>query len=576
MKQIFSLPMLLTAVLLLAGCAGTPRAKQRQALEQWRGLRTEVEASIEKSTPEALRRAVELLDSPQVPSANYVQAVELSGLSGALFRILYPELDRAGQELRAPAYTGPYLPILSLAAEGKAPSPDEVQQGEGWPELVLPYLYLLRISAAARPLDAEQAARALELAATRYPDSVLPPYLRGVLAERQGDPALALSSYRQSLFLADSFYPARLRLAVLLPQSGKAGEAAQHLEKALESLPGNAGIRFQLAEAFAAAGNSGEASALAAGLLAENPENPNYLLLRARILRQAGDWSQALKPLSLLLLQHPESEQALILKALILYENAREAGQALELLRAGQEKFRENAAFPELIGRILLESGLAEEGVAELNRALQLEPGRISTLRLLLSDAIRQKRWLQAALLLSQILEKEQSEEDLLLANRIYDSLGDASQALIYAEKLYGLRPDAASAAYYASALQANGQAETAAKITEQALAGAAPGSARSRLLLLKALQALEGGQDTAGALELLQKALLDDPDNLQALLKISELYLARQEPQKAKLYLRRAVDLQPDDALLSARLRQAQQAAEEAQQKYPGAVELR
>ncbi|MCK5006845.1 MAG: hypothetical protein KAR73_05615, partial [Spirochaetales bacterium] len=80
---------LLTAILLVAGCAGAPEEVEELPtgpdpllLENARGL-------IERGAPEHLREAAELL---QRPADTFPEAGELAAFALALFDLLYPEL----------------------------------------------------------------------------------------------------------------------------------------------------------------------------------------------------------------------------------------------------------------------------------------------------------------------------------------------------------------------------------------------------------------------------------------------------------------------------------------------------
>ena len=74
-----------------------------------------------------------------------------------------------------------------------------------------------------------------------------------------------------------------------------------------------------------------------------------------------------------------------------------------------------------------------------------------------------------------------------------------------------------------------------------------------SRLLVVRA-EALEA-RDPDQAMEALQQALALDPANFPALVRLGELYASRQDYRRARQYLRLALELDPTNAELSARL---------------------
>jgi len=544
----------LAAGSLLAGCAGGPTARER---ERWESLRLEAVTQLERGTPEALRQALVLAGSAE-PSFRG-EADQTAALAAALFRLLYPELARQAGAPQAPAYTGPWAAALALAEEGRPPTGQLAPEPAGgdWVGLLLPYLHFSRLQPATqaglRPAAslAEAALAALLQAAAARPGSVLPPYLLGLLAELSGDPAAAAQAYRDCLQRAGTFYPARLRLASLHLEAGETAAALSDLEAALEAVPDDLALHRRLAAIALAEGRLDLAQEHSARVLDREPHDPEHLLLRARVLAASRSWPQALKLLDLALAAGPDLAAALLAKAEILAANAHEEEQALELLREAQTRIPGDARLPELEGRILFAAGRESEGRTRLERALELEPGREPALRLLLEQAVRRQQWDRAAETLDRLLERGGSEADLVLAHRAQERLGNKDRALAYATRLYTLRPEA-HAAEYAAALLAHGQRDEALRAVEKHLSAASP-QLSSRLLVVRAA-ALEA-QDPEGTLEILQQALVIDPANQAALVKLAELYAARLDYRKAGLYLRQALAQDPENVDLQTRL---------------------
>ena len=316
-----------------------------------------------------------------------------------------------------------------------------------------------------------------------------------------------------------------------------------------EPPPRDAASHRRLAEAALAVGQLGAAQEHSARALDMEPHDAKTQLLRARVLAASGSWPQALR----LLEQEPASElaQAILLRAELLAVNAREEEAALELLHGAQTRFPDDARLPELAGRILLTIGRESEGRERLQRALELEPDREPALRLLLEQAVREERWEEADEYLQRLHAAEGSETDQALAYRAQERLGRTEQALAIATRLYGARPEA-YAVEYASALLAGGSREEALRVVEKHLAAAVP-LLSSRLLEVRA-EALEA-LDPDLAMDALVQALALDPANSSALVRLGELYAARQDYRRARQYLRLALELDPSNAELAARL---------------------
>jgi Tfp pilus assembly protein PilF len=333
-----------------------------------------------------------------------------------------------------------------------------------------------------------------------------------------------------------------------VPAAPEAEETAAVAEPAQPEPPPEdaASLRRQAADALAA-GQLALAQERSARALELEPYQPESLLLRARVLAASGTWPQALRLLEL----EPMARlaEAILLRAEILAVQAREEQQALELLRGARNS--RDARLPELEGRILLGAGRESEGREALLRALELEPDREPALRLLLEQAVRAEHWEEAAGYLERLNAAEGSETDLLLAYRAQARLGRTEQALAFAARLYAARPEA-YAVEYASALLESGDWEQALRVVDQHLAAPAP-LLSSRLLVIRA-DALQA-RDPDRAMDALQQALSLDPANFPALVRLGELYAARRDYRQARQYLRLALELDPTNAELSARL---------------------
>jgi tetratricopeptide (TPR) repeat protein len=555
---LFSATLLLAALLLL-GCTAAPEPIEEPPPGPDPALMEAAGQLIERGSPEHLHEAVEML---RIFARSYPEAEQQTAFARTLFDILYPELAKTnylGEDSFA-AYSGPYSRTLVRAKTGQPPIAGPATGGEEFFDLVVPALFLARLNdedSQAQPSSLSGYLGLLEQAQRQNPASVLPPYLLGRIRELQGSLNQASRLYRNSIDRSSSFYPGAQRLAVLLLREGEATEAATLLKQIAELLPREGSILYPLAEAYYETGRLKDASAAVAQVLLDDPDRPDALLLRARVLAAEGNWNQALRLLNLLLYQHPNSREAYLLAARLQYEEALEPEAALELLNEAESQFPETPEFPELAGRIYLDTGRAGEGLNKLQRALDLQPGRVSTLRLLLSNAMDMRRWLQAAIYLSEILEQEQSQEDLLQAIEIYRGLGDPAQVQYYAEQLYQGNPTMENLVVYAQALLAGDQREQAAALIAQGLEQADTPALHSTLLTLQA-SLIEEPEE---ALALVREALMQHPQNYLALVKIAELYVAQRELRKASLYLKQAIALDPNNAALKVQLQSIEKA---------------
>jgi predicted Zn-dependent protease len=595
----------------LGGCAGAPKSREgalspRTVAERY----DEAGALLVEGTPESLEACavrMSLTGLPQPASG------QLAALAGSLFRLLYPELAVPAAFPPPAVYGGPYRAVLAQAARGLPPPPGwspptpeapdasleqtaadsrrsvraaarraareaaEVPGSEevaaaaearlaGFLNRVVPALYLSRVEVGpggeeAAPLDWE-IGTGLEEARTDNPRSVMPPYLLARAAELSGRLEEAEGLYEECLELTDSFYPARERLAALYLADGRATRAADQMERLHAAFPDDPAMRDALIQAQLRAGDPQRASVLVAEALIEEPDSAALLLMRAETLLAQGNWAQALKPLGLLRLRHPEVPEGYLLAARIHQEQAEDLERALEVIGEAEERFPEDPRFPELAGSMLLAEDHSDEGLEQLKRAMELEPGRLSSLRLVAAESMRRHRWVLAGRTLEEILAREQTREDLLNAYTTATHLGDPQRVLEYAERLYRLQDGEQARLRYAEVLLGAGRVEEARR-----LVGGADRQeyespqVRSSLLYLQARLLEEGDPD--GALSLLQRAVAENPDNQAAVRRLAEVYLRRGQLRQARLFFRAAVELDPEDTGLALQLQEVERELE-------------
>jgi tetratricopeptide (TPR) repeat protein len=413
------------------------------------------------------------------------------------------------------------------------------------------------------------------------PASVLPPYLQGLLLQRQGgDPAAARARYEEALRRAPDFYPGGVKISEIIirggtaaegfPEAGRGGGASPAAETAfnpaaelplLEKLAGllpTPAMRFAaLSRANLAAGRPQAAADAAAQGLLLTPADPELFFLRAASLEALGNWYQALSLLETLLRLQPDQPRAMLMKARLLYEKQQAPEQAIAMLLDAEARYPSDASFPELQGRILVETGKSDEGVAALSAALSLEPGRVSTLALLLRQAVQTRSWTRASRWLEQIPETALTPALLRLAWRVETNLGDFPRAIHYTQTLQRVDDGAQPLALEARSLVADGMPDQAMEVVTRALAKADTPALRSELLTIRS---------TAGSddpMRDLRSALLEDPQNQEALIAISDLFARQQDYRKAAAYAKQASELSPQSASLAQKAAELQRRAE-------------
>ena len=522
---------------------GDPLAEQAaRKAEQRELIRTLVETGTTATLTEAFTIGMgdEQADDPDVLQMLYV--------AGKILGLLYGE-GEVPVSPPLPDESGGYRAwFQEVETAGISVVTAGTGENEDFLTLIAAPLLLLRGIPDASFQDSELAVLAdlLRKADARNSSSVLPPYLLALVEIRTGKIQQAEESLTESLKRADSFYPGRIELAEVLQLSGRPAEAVSLIEEVHDVVPPTVRTLKLLAESSLAAGYIEQAGEAAARALLLVPQRRDLMLLRIRYLDAAGNVQQALRMLDLLLTEDPRNTKLILWKAGTIHQGLDEDQRALDLLLATADLFVDDPDFHEAKGTVLLDLGRTAEGLRELNRALELDPHRVTVLRLLLQDAVKMNRWVQSTIYLSQILEASASEEDILLAFTVYRNLGEHLEALKYIEQLYETGDRGQYTTMYAEQLLHVGDTQRCLEIVESGLSRIEAPETRSDLYLLKAM-AIEG----SGGGELLQYlrfSLLENPDNIASLQRISQAYIQMQEYRKAYQYLKRAHELDPDD----------------------------
>jgi tetratricopeptide (TPR) repeat protein len=526
-RQLLAAMMLMTIA--LAGCrttAGTGVIEKQKAARADAAIAKALLLLEDASLP-ALGEAAGLLASGD--AAGGAKAAALESLGTFLFQRLYPEVP------------DPF----------PADSPPPADRGVGASRFfaaAIPALIILEPGARIDDALAETLTERLRSAEGENAHSVIPPYLQGLLLERRGaSVAEARAMYEECLFRAPTFYPAGAKLAAIIIAEGAAAAELPRLELLASLLP-TASKRFTaLARAYLAAGKPQEAADAAAKGLLLSPDDAGFVLLRARAFEAQENWFQSLWILDALLKLKPDEPAAILMKARLLYEKQRSAEEAMSMLFEAEGRFPLDAGFPELRGRILVETGRVSEGIALLTRALSLAPGRVSLLTLLLKVAVQGQQWNQASSWFAQIPDAALTPEHLELGWKVATNLNDHVQAIARAQRLGSLTGGAHPLALEARSMVSAGRPAQAMKLVDHALLNVeAPPAVRADLLVIRS---------TAGSddpLRDLRSALLEDPDNLEALVGISARLADQQEYRKAMGYARRAAAISPDNASLA------------------------
>ncbi len=575
-RPVFPFPtgpaVLLLVLALAAGCASPPVP-----------VRSGVPSDA--PTPAALASSVPAAEHPAVPRLNRLiftaspaslgeawqivgeipdggpRIQELRFLIRSLAEILYPEWALpgwSGREPEPPAGS-PFPGILGEIRRGRYPRVAQ-QDASNLSLLFAP----LSILFSAGPPDAALAG--LNQVEALSGLSVMPPYLRGVIAERRGGTDAAISRYEEALRRDRSCYPAAVAKARLI-MAGRPGEAVDLLEASLLVVPRSARVLALLAEGTARIGRREESARYLEQSLGIDPQQPGLLLLRARLLADEGRWREALLLMQAADAKTPPGHEKALLKAQILFHGTGDVRGALRALEPYAAECSGNPECAVLLGRLLLVSGERERGRAVLESLLDSGKPDPGALLLLLDDAVQQESYSRAQRFLEPLLDAAAPGEIGTpadgggdpalpdLAYRTYAGLELFPKALPFAEDLYRANPDPKHAAWYARTLVAAGRRREAADVIVRGLAEDASREVRSDLLFLRS----RVRSDPASSEQDLIASLFEHPANIETLLALADRSMHDGEYTRAYLYLRQAEAADPKNRIVQERLERAE-----------------
>ncbi len=219
----------------------------------------------------------------------------------------------------------------------------------------------------------EMARSAIEIALQHQPDSRVVRLERALLMEQQGQHAESLAEFESLARGARDSPQLLVHLARALRFAGRADEAGQQLEAALQRWPADLQLHGQLAQLRWQRG-AGEASTqLLEEAIERLPREPGLRLVAADHLRNAGFAAKALALLEGGLAQAPDSP-ALLTSIGVLLDDLGRPEEALHHLARAVAHAPDSAAARRNLVATLLRHGRAEEALRHTDQLLERAP----------------------------------------------------------------------------------------------------------------------------------------------------------------------------------------------------------
>jgi tetratricopeptide (TPR) repeat protein len=495
------------------------------------GERGRIESLLLLATPESLEAALRELYSEAISSD---EAIDYRYATWSILSTVYPEL--------APLYFS------------GAPSSATVRIGAlfaGETGLYAPETAYEAIGAAIRPLRDKTAAPELALAAAAMIEesgapSVIPDLLKTKLDEYSGAWESVYLRAKRLLDRWPTCYAASIPLARALIRKELYGDALALVDAMPAAVREGLRGRKLRAEALYGLKRYQEADPLIIGVLIAEPGNLDFTLMRAGVLVAAGEYRQATPLLDAYGKAYPDDVRYLLLRSRNRYEGYRDRDGALTYIRRALAVAPDDPAVILYAAKILLAGSEEEraEGRSLARRASE-GPSPAEALTLLLEDAVARGDWKEAASLLDRIAALPDSSVPYRIAFTVRLKSGDVAKATEAASAWRIAEPTSEDASIaWALVLVASGKRAQAIEYCNQVLSGKPSPKYRSRVYYVLSLVAA----DDAERLAYLRKALVDDAQNVEALVAIAEYYIRKGDYERARLYYKQAALAAPND----------------------------
>ena len=555
--------------LLFFSCAGVPETadsppsgeessfSQEELTKQ--AAYEEVRALIRIASPESLQNAMSRIRTDGLDRE--ARGRELFYVAAKISQLVYP-LAFPAREVEVMPQASPFPELFSTALSGNFP--DLGGQDASYLSLMVSSLGLIHLSNSfekRRPAPAgmESAVATVKQLVELDEKSVLPRYLLGLYAEFVNDIEGASFWYQLVLALDEGCYPAQEGMGRSFFLEGKFIESGEVWNKLSEEFPTKAVYRIRAVEAYLAAGERDMADNLLSRLIQDYPDNPDVVTKRPLLLEQYGRFEQANRLLSVLERSYGETSSIILAKARLLLRRNKDQ-EAIELLGSVQNRFADP------FFRAIYEQTLVESGNVEIAQALLERSGEgqlsVSARRALLKDALSRGNWEGAEeQFLFLLTALGQSRELLRNAVTIYQNMGKVDEAFSYANTLKELETSTPMDVMLFTRLliesERDGSREEAINLIAELKQLSLDPEERSRLLYLESSLAASPEAE----LELLRSALLEDLQNVEALVAIASLHRQRGDLKKAYRYLSQAGYLAPGNSELSRDLQELEAA---------------
>jgi tetratricopeptide (TPR) repeat protein len=362
---------------------------------------------------------------------------------------------------------------------------------------------------------------------------------------RQNDAAIEAATLWLDIDPASQ--PARQMLVGLLAQTGRYAEMQPHLARMLSDNPEGAGATIQRVGRMLARNPDRRAVLAAVDSFTQPYLNvPEARMLRAQTAFSAGEQERALKEIDAALELQPDSEQAILIKAQMLQQDA--PAKALEFLRTFLQRYPNARDVRLQYARALVGEKRYEEARVEFQRLLVDFPDNNDVLFAVGALSFQLNDYVAAEKSFRKLIDNEYPDAGSI---RLYlGQISENQKRLDDALGWYASVPQGeqyvAAQIRYAQVLAQQGKLDDARRSLQQA--SAANNRERVQLTLAEA-QILRDGGRVEEAFEVLDRALVAQPNQPDLLYETGLLAERLGRADVSESYLRKLIHVKPDYA---------------------------
>ncbi|MGF7107471.1 tetratricopeptide repeat protein [Treponema pedis] len=508
-------------------------------------LDAKLSSNITKASPESLKNALLFIqnDSKGLTPENQLYLKVIS----ALMYLVYP----LKTEETKPSFSHdeePYLYGLKNVNNGVYPYS---MKKDDFLSLIIPPLILVSEKASQSEINSYKTdiLERLTTAKNKYPESVLPPYLLGILSELENDNTAAMNFYKTAWNADNSCYPAGLKYGELAAEAGDGTVAVKIANFLSKNLEENVAVKLLYARGYIASSDLTKASENIITVLKKEPENISALLLRIRILIEQKEYLKANSLLDAYSTKNRTSKDYLLFRARIVKEWNKNTISAIEFLSEAYRLYPEDFNILLACAEICFETSQKIENRQAgffIEKVLQKDPENTAAMYLLVKNNINLGDWEQAVFLGEKLNGKVSGNVNKELLVTAYLGAGKTEKALALSKQLYtsSKNPSNRFVGLYIEALYRSKNMQAVSQIIKEKLQ-----TADSELKsILHYYNAKLSENNSEAYLSSLRSSLLANPRNKDSLFAMYEWYFKNKDYRKAKYYLGQVIALDPSN----------------------------